>query len=243
MFVYCVNIGARCARAFRPGFDCSHFRKYTLFIALAIDLSPLEACASWGAGWLIERQNENRRSQHKTVKGRAASCFYLNPTLTPSDKIGGEMCGTSKVFAVPPRPLGDRLQHAAARRHLVFGFICGVENQNLRTSAFKGSSRARDICLDSDRTVALRVAGVQTQTRMRTWTAADADVPWTWTCRGHGRAVDADVPWTRTRLGRGRQRIRAQLGRGSAKSRADADVHGRGRATDADATRTRTFCP
>jgi hypothetical protein len=45
--------------------DCSHFRKYALFIALAIDPSPLEAFASWGAGWLIERQNKNRRSQQQ----------------------------------------------------------------------------------------------------------------------------------------------------------------------------------
>ena len=97
------------------------------------------------------------------------------------------MCGTSKVFAASPRPLGDRLQQGAARRRLVFGFLCGVANQDLRTSAFKGSSRARDW------TVVLRMAGVQTQTRTRTWTAADADVPWTWTCRGRGRAVDADV--------------------------------------------------
>ena len=167
----------------------------------------------------------------------AAFISTLHPTLSPSDKIGGEICGTSKAFAVFPWPLGDRLQQAAARRRLVFGFLCGVANQDLRTSAFKGSSHARD------RTVVLRVAGVQTQTRTRTWTAADADVPWMWTCRGRGRAVNADVPRTRTRLGRGRQRARMQLGRGRTKPRADADVLGRGRATDTDATRTRTFCP
>ena len=52
--------------------DCIHFRKYALFIALAIGPSPLEACASWGAGWLIERQNERRSSSSSSSFSRPA---------------------------------------------------------------------------------------------------------------------------------------------------------------------------
>ena len=180
---------------------------------------------------VIERQNEHRTSQHKTVKGRAASCFDSNPTLTPSDNIGGEMCGTSKVFAVSPRPLGARLPQAAARRRLAFGFICGVANQDpsgRRHLKVKGNPGARHICLGSGRTVALRVAGVRTQTR------TGRGRQWTRMYRGRGRAVDADAARTRTPADTDVARTRTRRiasGRGRARTRT---CQGRGRHSNAD---------
>ena len=138
------------------------------------------------------------------------------------------MCSTSKVFAVSSRPLGDRLQQAAARRRLVFCFLEAWQIKTLGRRHLK-AAHAHVIGLWFCAWLECRRRRGRGRGRQRTRMY-----------RGRGRAVDADMPWTRTCRGRGRGSDADASGHGRS---SDADVPNRERTrmcTDADVPRTRT---